>query len=199
MKLPAEVRNTIYEYALGGNTINIGYETYRITYKDLREQKAREVLSIFKYRCSVYDLKGENPFNDIQKPYIKVSHELTLLNNICRQLYLETAVLPYKLNTLCFDSYSILFNMLVMEKRLTRQHLDVIEMIKLPNELPQASVLAYLRNLKQVSICSTTSTDKGVYRVVREEGREPKLERKSNMRFPAIRDGHSQLGKYRRF
>lgn len=178
LRLPAEIRNKIYTLSLGGNTINIGYETYRTTYE---EDKPQMVEPIFKYRCTVYNATT-NPFRKPPLPYINVSSTFTPLNMICRQLYLETAASPYELNTLSFGSNQIMLNFLLLERRLSRQQLDAIKQIILPDGLPQPNMLAYLRNLNKVYLgLDQVNGDgrvvlaKGWYRVIREEGHKPRL------------------------
>lgn len=43
---------------------------------------------------------------------------MTLLSPVCRQLYLETALLPYKLNAWSFENRSVMERYVVREKRL---------------------------------------------------------------------------------
>jgi hypothetical protein len=223
LRLPGEVRNTIYQYALGGKTINIQYETYRTTYKFDKVQKVTPVfkyhwyvtaceglqgdvlvrfatlvaiypkspaalfpkdrehtLTLYRAICStVYHKKPANPFSGVSQPYKKVSTSFTPLNNICRQLYHETAALPYKLNMFGFDSHNIMFNFLVMEKRLSRQQLEAITQIVLPNEVPGSNMLGLLRSLEKVWCADDENGKaKGWHYVVRQEGEKPKLQRK---------------------
>ncbi|KAF1939089.1 hypothetical protein EJ02DRAFT_382413 [Clathrospora elynae] len=175
LQLPEQVRTLVYEYALGGKTINIGFETYRTTYKSNRPKQPQTVDPIFKYHCTVFNTKT-NPFRATALPYIKMSTGFTPLNNICRQLYKETATLPYKLNFLSFASQNIMFNFLCMEKRLSRQQLDAITQLVLPDALPGSNVLSSLRNLERVYLAFDID-NRGWYRVVRQEGQAPKLVR----------------------
>jgi hypothetical protein len=168
LRLPAEVRNRIYEYALGSQTINIGYETYE------------EEQPVFKYHCTVFS-RMTNPFKERQQHYVKISKGFTLLNNICRQLYLETAVLPYKLSTIAFDSNNIMVNFLLHEQRLSRSQRHGFKQIIVRNCLPGANMLTYLPNLEKVYLGGQQAHNKpsGWYNVVRREGEEPELQRKS--------------------
>ncbi|KAH7402699.1 hypothetical protein BKA66DRAFT_7035 [Pyrenochaeta sp. MPI-SDFR-AT-0127] len=172
--LPEDVRNIIYEYALGGYTINIEFETYRTTYQS---NKPQQVTPIFKYHCTTFN-RHLNPYNSISvgKPDIRTSNSFTLLNRVCRQLYVETSTLPYKLNMLSFGSHNVMFNFLFMEHRLSRQQLDAITKLVLPDALPQPNILTYLRNLERVFIgIEQDHQAKGWYLVVRGEGEEPRL------------------------
>jgi hypothetical protein len=163
------VRNRIYEYVLGGNTITIGYRTYF-------GGNSNHAIPTFGYRCTVLDHPSGTPFIAIPPPYIKISHSFTVLNNLCRQLYYETAVLPYKLNTLAFESHNIMFNFLFLEQRLTRDQRDAITTFALPDALPQSNLLVFMRNLQKVELAfSQNGQDKGTYRVFRRDGKAPYL------------------------
>ncbi|EOA81575.1 uncharacterized protein SETTUDRAFT_165993 [Exserohilum turcica Et28A] len=175
LQLPPNVRELIYKYTLGGKTININYETYRIALDPTRPKVPRRVTPMFRYHCTVIDGKM-NPFLAAAKPYIKTQNSFTLLNSTCRQLYVETASLPYKLNVICFGSHNIMVNFLLMEKRLSRQQLDAFTQLLLPDNLPGPAMLASLRNLEKVYlIYQQTETAQGWYHVDRKEGEEPSL------------------------
>ncbi|KAI4955941.1 hypothetical protein J4E91_000150 [Alternaria rosae] len=177
LQLPENVRNLIYAYALGGKTINIGYQTYHLTFDPTKPRKVKQVTPMFKYRCTVYD-GNRNPFTTISQPWVKSSTVFTLLNGVCRQMYQETATLPYRLNLIAFDSYSIMFNFLFMEDRLRREHLDTFTEILLPEELPGSNALARLCNVNKVFLgVAQEGKPKGWYRVVRAQGEEPRLTR----------------------
>jgi hypothetical protein len=168
LRLSGEIRNRIYDYALGGNTINIGYQTYHSSYK--------KVVPVFKYHCTVFSTRV-NPYKDRQNPRVKISHGFTLLNSICRQLYLETAALPYKLNTIAFDSHNTMVNFILIEQRLSRQQRHALTQLFLPNDVPGANMLTFLPNLTKVFLGFTQTLQKqqGFYIVIREDGKQPRL------------------------
>jgi hypothetical protein len=164
----------IYEEVLGRKTFNIYYETYHMTYATYTKEKAIQVAPIFKYRAAVYK-NVVNPFNTTRNPMSK-SASLTFLNNISRQLYLETAILPYKLNLIGFNSHLIFANFILMENRLSRDQRYAIKRIIIRDDIPGANMLSYLPNLEIVYL-GVDRTDKagGRYRVIRHEGRQPRL------------------------
>ncbi|KAJ8110258.1 hypothetical protein OPT61_g6853 [Boeremia exigua] len=172
LRLPEAVRARIYKYVLGGKTITIGYETFR------RVENASEparVVPTFRYCCAVYSQPGVNPFKK-QLPYVNVTYGFTPLNNICRQLYNETATLPYTLNTLAFSTHNTLFNFLFLEQRLSRQQRDAITSITLQDALPMPNLLVYMRNLQNVVLVDDIPGNlKGTYKVTRVKGKSPKL------------------------
>ncbi|KAF1834488.1 hypothetical protein BDW02DRAFT_550291 [Decorospora gaudefroyi] len=177
LQLPENVRSLIYKYALGGKTINIGFETYRTIYSPQKPRQAQQVIPIFKYNCTVFN-SFTNPFKATALPYLKWSTSFTLLNNICRQLYEETATLPYKLNLISFGSHNIMINFLLMERRLSRQQLDAITQLVLPNALPESNMRGYLRNLDRVFLAfDQNGLPKSWYCIIRDEGEEPKVAR----------------------
>jgi hypothetical protein len=177
LQLPENVRSLIYRYALGGKTINIGYKTYHITLDPTRPKRVQRIVPIFKYRCTVFEGR-RNPFTTISQPYVKTSTSFTLVNGVCRQMYEETAALPYRLNMIAFDSYNIMFNYLFIEKRLGGQQLDAFTELLLPETLPGSNALARLRNVDKVFLgVAQEGMPKGWYRVVRTAGEEPRLAR----------------------
>ncbi|KAH6620364.1 hypothetical protein C7974DRAFT_415574 [Boeremia exigua] len=172
LRLPGEVRARIYRYVLGGKTITIGYETYRRV--ETASEPAR-VVPTFRYCCAVYSQPNVDPFKK-QLPYINVTFGFTLLNNICRQLYYETAKLPYTLNTLAFSSHNTLFNFLFLEQRLSCEQRDAITSITLQDALPMSNLLIYLRNLQKIVLVDDLpGNPKGTYKVTRVKGKIPKL------------------------
>ncbi|KAJ4992700.1 hypothetical protein SVAN01_01746 [Stagonosporopsis vannaccii] len=171
LRLPEEVRVRIYRFALGGKTITIGYETYR----HVGSASELKVVPMFRYCCAVYSQPAVNPFKN-PLPYVNVSYGFTPLNNICRQLYNETATLPYTLNSLAFSSHNTLFNFLFLEQRLSREQCDAITSITLQDALPTSNLLAYMRNLQKIVLVDDLpGNSKGTYKVTRVKGKTPKL------------------------
>jgi hypothetical protein len=130
---------------------------------------------VFRYNCTVFS-HSTNPFKADQQPYVRISTKFTLLNNVCRQLYLETAVLPYKLSKFAFDSHNIMVNFLLHEQRLSRQQRHALTKLLVRNDLPGANMLTFLPNLEKVLIDSKQVLT--WYTVIRAEGEEPKLQRR---------------------
>jgi hypothetical protein len=69
-----------------------------------------------------------------------------------------------------------MFNFLIMEERLSREQLEAITQIILPNEVPGSNMLGLLRSLEKV-YCADDENGKakGWHHVVRQEGEEPRL------------------------
>lgn len=157
---------------MGGKTITIGYETYR---RVEAIDEPVKVMPTFRYCCAVYSERNVNPFKN-QLPFVNVTYSYTPLNNICRQLYYETATLPFRLNTLAFATHNVMFNFLYLEQRISREQRDAITSITLQNELPMANFLVYMRNLQKVVLVDDFGKNaKGTYKVTRVKDKAPKL------------------------
>lgn len=178
LRLPDEVRSRIYKYAFcgstpdKGNTIKIAFQTYNTNWKGT---KAIGVTPMFKYHCSVFN-RYSNPW--VVNRAVDTKYSYTLLNGVCRQLYEETAALPYEMNHIAFDSHNIMVNFLMMEKRISSRQRAAIKHLVLKDELPGENMLAYLPNLSKVYL-ATEQKDKrqsrGWYDVERPAGARPKL------------------------
>lgn len=137
--------------------------------------ESARVVPTFRYCCAVYSQQGVNPFKK-QLPYVNVTYRYTPLNNVCRQLYNETATLPYTLNTLAFSTHNTLFNFLFLEQRLSREQRNAITSITLQDALPMSNLLTYMRNLQKVVLVDDLpGNSKGTYKVTRVKGKAPKL------------------------
>ncbi|KAH8723969.1 hypothetical protein GQ44DRAFT_709430 [Phaeosphaeriaceae sp. PMI808] len=171
LRLPREIRDQIYEYALGGQTIRIGYVTYRSI---ARPNRVKQMVPVFRYRCTVFS-GLVNPFMDHLPARIKTSRGFTLLSNICRQLYIETAPLPFQLNYIAFTSHNIMVNFF-MEQHISDEQLNAITVLILPNEVPGPNVLNLLPNLQKVFLAVDQElNNKGWFKVIRRDQEGPKL------------------------
>ncbi|KAL1591500.1 hypothetical protein SLS60_011892 [Paraconiothyrium brasiliense] len=165
LRLPSNVRRSIFEYALGGNSIEFGYVTYLV--ETLPDGKQRSV-PYFQYTSNVYDDR-HNPFQGSRV----LLHDdpdflgMTLLNGICRQLYFETYTLPYSLNDFYITSSNALFNFLVQEDRLQPQQCKAIKSLVILHELPVPAVLEKLPNLQHVRLMDSYIPMAGGYYKVR--------------------------------
>jgi hypothetical protein len=164
---------------LGGNTIKIGYETYRPSYTNT---KLIENVPTFNYYCTVYN-QLVNPYKERQHPDVGVFIEFTLLNNVCRQLYLETAALPFALNRIAFETSNVMFNYIGHDQRLSKQQRHSLKQLMVGDDLPGANILTYLPNLEKVYLAGVDQVQRriqgeksmGWYVVIREDGKEPRL------------------------
>ncbi|KAF2438929.1 hypothetical protein P171DRAFT_423404 [Karstenula rhodostoma CBS 690.94] len=172
LRLPANVRRSIFEYVLGGNSIEFGFVTY-LVHKTADRKNVH--IPYFQYTSNVYP-SGPlgiqcNPFHGAPLPLHSDPDTMgmTLLNGVCRQLYCETYTVPYALNDFYFNSGNALFNFLVKEDRLQPQQRQAIESIVVLHTLPSQSVLDKLPNLQQVRLMApNVHFELGYYKVVQD-------------------------------
>jgi hypothetical protein len=64
---------------------------------------------------------------------------MTLLSPVCRQLYHETVLLPFRLNAWSFQSMHVLDRFAIKEKRLPRLHRRAIRLLYVQTLLPKSA------------------------------------------------------------
>ncbi|KAL1603566.1 hypothetical protein SLS60_005154 [Paraconiothyrium brasiliense] len=110
LRLPAEIRNCIFKYALGGDTIEVA-RTFDCDVPHHKESKAMPMCP----QCRGY-------FDAVPFPLIQV----------CRMVYAETAILGYALNTFAFcDGFSGIRAMLKWVPKQLHAHIEVISSIRI--------------------------------------------------------------------
>lgn len=118
LRLPAEIRVMIWRYVLGGNTILMKFKLDE--FKKLRLEtnvSDRKAFMGMKGRFSCLTFEGHvDPF--FEKSYRNYTKGFTLLNGVCRQLYKETALLPYQLNAWASMNNYVFWRYTVKKKRL---------------------------------------------------------------------------------
>jgi len=110
LRLPAEIRNRVFQYALAGELI--------------RPKLTDEILVARDTYCPAYMGKELHP-----SIYAPPSHRFSLLC-VCRQVYAETAMLPYTLSTFTFISlHTIIYwlDSLLPQKRKLIQHVHSVQ------------------------------------------------------------------------
>ena len=148
LRLPKNVRKKIYQLALGNHDIEIFFRNYRaINYNNGRVDRVPH----FKYG-SIVCKEIRRPSSRNTLPRIEKTRGMSLLNGVCRQLYLETATLPYELNNITFRAPNAMFNFIFRECRLTTQQLEAITELTVQQDLPGQSVLTLLPNLKRIRL-----------------------------------------------
>ena len=130
----------IYEYLLGGKTIYVK-----------SRPKGDTTLLREGFQCVVYR-QGVNPYDaelQCEKKRPPFEKGITLLNTVCRQLYKETALLPYKRNTWAFQSNRVFKKFATRQDYLPPPHrrsFKSLFLLRLPDKL----VLKKLRCLKTI-------------------------------------------------
>ena len=87
LRLPAELRNIIYTMALQEGCIEIASQSVSL-------MSFNTILRAYRYSSSPDEPTG-----------IRYQGSYTSFASVCRQMYSETCLLPYTLNTFCFDSH----------------------------------------------------------------------------------------------
>jgi hypothetical protein len=126
LRLPAELRLAIYEYVLDVGMIHVHYrrfvhKSYKIASGSKNDESQRGL------NCAIFE-RGTN-LDGLWNRYgqDRWTHDLkleqnqrgmTLLNPVCRQLYQETALLPYKLNLWSCHNESVYDRILIKDSKL---------------------------------------------------------------------------------
>ena len=120
LKLPAEIRQMIYEYALGNKCIFVKHTPPFGSQRQEYGIGERTHTVRGGFHCTVYD-KQVNPYTVLAFAHNPPEAEegFTLLSRVCRQLYQETATLPYELNVLAFQSQTVFDRYFIKERRLS--------------------------------------------------------------------------------
>ncbi|KAK0718553.1 hypothetical protein B0T26DRAFT_646352 [Lasiosphaeria miniovina] len=118
-RLPPELRNRIYELVLSVGQINVCYKRW--------EHKPRRPVE-GGFWCRLLDTT-QNPWTTPGTGTGTELHGMTLLSPVCRQLYHETALLPYSMNAWSFESPHVMDRYVVKEKRLPRPQRRAIRML----------------------------------------------------------------------
>ncbi|KAH7127097.1 hypothetical protein B0J11DRAFT_294331 [Dendryphion nanum] len=157
LRLPAELRNLIYELILGNNTILI-----------LRSPPFK---GLFHYKVQVQE-RRHNPFAQSFPSKYKTTWGFPVLSGLCRQLYLETHRWPFKNNTWAFPRNLTMWNYFYHSPKLTQAQMASIEELCVLEELPSENLLRRLSGLKVVQLTDSWSCDDfddGYYVVERDE------------------------------
>ncbi|KAF2274995.1 uncharacterized protein EI97DRAFT_84159 [Westerdykella ornata] len=164
LRLPKDIRTKIFEHVFEeGRTIHIGLDAF-ISEKDRKENPHCKPGYWRKAYSGHLYLASEKRYPADRKVPI------SFLNRVCRQMYRETRLLPYKYDTLSFDSSLVMNAFLLLDQKLAHAH-DEIQSIVVgpgpPEELPQPNLLKYLGGL--VVAVRRVSWGVEYYQVVRGE------------------------------
>ncbi|KAF1958691.1 hypothetical protein CC80DRAFT_17473 [Byssothecium circinans] len=171
LTLPYNVRMRIYKLLFGNKTIVIDFQTYHLE-GNMDNETAARVRPIFKYTRTALDYSSSRPVRRLPKNM--QSAGITLLNRVCRQLWIETNDQPFIDNRVAFTSHNIMFNYIFMEKRLKSHQLAAITIIYVAEFLPGLAVLRMMPNLKRVELGGAGAHEDGLYWVER-YGENPTL------------------------
>jgi len=136
LRLPPEIRNRIYVLVLTVGQIHVDHKP--------REHKRRikqgnPILGGFRTHILGFD---QNPWAATTERTLaiqKQASEITLLSAVCRQLYKETAVLPFWLNAWSFKNAHVMERYVLREKRLTLLQRRAIHTLFVTHSLSRAT------------------------------------------------------------
>ncbi|KAB5535998.1 hypothetical protein GE09DRAFT_337514 [Coniochaeta sp. 2T2.1] len=127
LRLPAEIRNRIYELVLSVGIISVHHKPVGHRWHHHRNHPSPKGSSVRHevvpggFYCRRFD-SAQNPWVETRNSATRREERgMTLLSPVCRQLYQETSLLPFQLNAWCFESVSVMERYVVREKRLPRE------------------------------------------------------------------------------
>ncbi|KAK4205108.1 hypothetical protein QBC40DRAFT_271719 [Triangularia verruculosa] len=144
LQLPPELRNRIYELVLSVGQIQVIFKKYQFraisngTNNNTHRPQYETLPGGFS--CLILD-REEHPWpNTLPHRITPVLEQgtsarnnrrkgMTLLSPVCRQLYHETVLLPYRLNAWSFKSISVMDRFLIKERRLPKSHRGAIRVL----------------------------------------------------------------------
>ncbi|KAH6857035.1 hypothetical protein B0I37DRAFT_304227 [Chaetomium sp. MPI-CAGE-AT-0009] len=149
LRLPPELRNQIFELVLAVGQINVCFKKWGRRVQIKNGQRHYETITGGFY-CRILG-KDQNPWvgskaNATEPP---PRRGMTLLSPVCRQLYHETVLLPFRLNVWSFESLHVLDRFVIKEKRLPRPHRRAIRLLYAQGLLPK-SAAKYFGGLKVI-------------------------------------------------
>ncbi|KAL2129644.1 hypothetical protein VTI74DRAFT_7501 [Chaetomium olivicolor] len=134
LRLPAELRNRIYELVLNVGQINVRFKKWE------HKPRTRNGQRYYKtteggFWCRILD-RDQNPWRESKASDCPSPRGMTLLSPVCRQLYHETVLLPFRLNAWSFESLAVMDRYVIKEKRLPLPHRRAIRLLYSPTVLP---------------------------------------------------------------
>ncbi|KAK4173329.1 hypothetical protein QBC36DRAFT_194921 [Triangularia setosa] len=145
LRLPPELRNRIYELVLSVGQIQVIFKKYqfRAINNGMNTNTHRPLYETLPggFGCLILDReehpwptgahlhKGLSPTEREKTWCNSWSRGMTLLSPVCRQLYHETVLLPYRLNAWSFRSMAVMDRYLVKERRLPKSHREAIRVL----------------------------------------------------------------------
>lgn len=151
LRLPAELRWAIYEHMLGDKTICVRFASHKWTKSQRSGTKQWVYETHGGFHCTVFNGREANPFLLGSGKSIGTGG-FTLLSGVCRQLYQETATLPFQLNTLAFESPLVMERYLMKERRLSLPLRRAIKTLFVRVDRPPKTIEKYLGSLNTVRV-----------------------------------------------
>ncbi|KAJ4289320.1 hypothetical protein N0V88_007071 [Collariella sp. IMI 366227] len=143
LRLPPELRNRIYELVLSVGQVNVRFKKWEHRPRTRSNgQRYYETSAEGGFFCRVLD-RDQNPWQEPRESKSTTTiitterrGGMTLLSPVCRQLYHETVLLPFRLNAWSFESLAVMDRFVMKEKRLPLPHRRAIRVLYSPTPLP---------------------------------------------------------------
>ncbi|GAB1318525.1 F-box domain-containing protein [Madurella fahalii] len=159
LRLPPELRNRIYELVLDVGQIHVCFKKWEHKARTRNGQRYYDTTE-GGFWCRVLE-RDQNPWQSVTSMQPVPTRGMTLLSPVCRQLYHETALLPYSLNAWSFETHHVMERYLIKEKRLPRQHRRAIKLLYSQHVLP-SPVEKYFGGLEKIMLEYGITMTKGV-------------------------------------
>jgi hypothetical protein len=158
LRLPFELRLQIYRNVLGDRQIHIFFVPWQHKQRIKNGQAYTETIKgEFRYevlekrqdpwKVDRRDLRKQHPRDLINPrgPTVAAAAaddddtpQITLLSGVCRQLYLETALLPHQLNTWSFETMNVMERYILKENRMPLMQRRAVQMLYCKERLSKA-------------------------------------------------------------
>ncbi|CAK7268843.1 hypothetical protein SEPCBS119000_003266 [Sporothrix epigloea] len=163
LRLPPELRNRIYDLVLNVGQIHIRHRPWRLRKAAQKSAPLSPVESsgvCGKFYAVALDADKDAWSKKTCRSFSKQSSKtpvplpdaLTPLGAVCRQLYAETAALPFSLNAWSFENSGIMERYLLREKRLTlfQRRAMAVLIVSVFDDLPSRAMENYLGGLRAI-------------------------------------------------
>jgi hypothetical protein len=82
---------------------------------------------------------------------------MTLLSGVCRQLYHDTNLLPFEVNTWAFATHNVMWNFVTKDWHSTPQQRAAIKTLAVREELPGSNLLEILPGVLEVLLITSNN------------------------------------------
>lgn len=144
LRLPFELRLQIYRLVLGDRQIHVFFVPWQHKQRIKNGQAYTETIK-GEFRYEVLE-KRQDPWKVDRRNLRKLPSDppddssdaqITLLSGVCRQLYLETALLPQQLNTWSFETMNVMERYILKENRMPLMQRRAVQTLYCKERLPK--------------------------------------------------------------
>lgn len=154
LRLPTEIRLQIYEWVI----------PRRVVYVRMKWVGRRYTSQGFTYSCleDTQPLQEKHESNTLSQA-VPFGAEMRLLGQTCRQIYQETALMPYKTFIWAFESTFTLDEWLFTKDCISTEHKKAIRTVAVPFPGPYRSSEEFLLNLQEIIMIGTAYSTTTVF------------------------------------